>query len=88
MGRRSLKRTGSTLHLVSNSLLLHYPVAAARDYALAQWRLVRISAHVFTFNTSSARVLKKNGFVCEGLHRKQFLKDGQFLDAKVYAFVR
>lgn len=62
-------------------------VAAARDYALAQWRLVRISAYVFDLNAASARVLEKNGFACEGVHRKQFLKDGRFLDAKVYAFV-
>lgn len=63
-------------------------VAAARDFALAQWKLVRISAYVYTLNTASARVLEKNGFVCEGLHRKQFLKDGRFLDAKVFAFVK
>ena len=63
-------------------------VGAARDHALAQWNLVRISAHVFTFNAASARVLETNGFVCEGLHRKRFLKDGQFLDARAYAFVR
>jgi [ribosomal protein S5]-alanine N-acetyltransferase len=62
-------------------------VAAARDYAFAQWNLVRISAHVFHLNTASARVLEKNGFTCEGVHRKQFLKDGRFLDARCYAFV-
>jgi RimJ/RimL family protein N-acetyltransferase len=63
-------------------------VAAARDFALNQWKLVRITAHVFSFNTASARVLEKNGFVCEGLGRKQFLKDGQFIDAATYAYVR
>jgi [ribosomal protein S5]-alanine N-acetyltransferase len=63
-------------------------VAAARDYALTQWQLVRISAHVFVLNTASARVLEKNGFTCEGLHRKQFLKDGRFLDARTFAFIR
>jgi RimJ/RimL family protein N-acetyltransferase len=62
-------------------------VAALRDHALAQWTLVRITAHVFSFNTASARVLEKNGFICEGVHRKQFLKDGRFLDGRCYAFV-
>jgi len=54
---------------------------------VARWQLVRITAHVFTFNVASARVLEKNGFVCEGVHRKQFLKDGRFLDARCYARV-
>lgn len=62
-------------------------VAALRDYALARWKLVRITAHVFSFNIASARVLEKNGFACEGVHRKQFLKDGRFLDGQCYAFV-
>ncbi|HWB09208.1 MAG TPA: GNAT family N-acetyltransferase [Pirellulales bacterium] len=63
-------------------------VAAARDYALDRWKLVRITAHVFSFNAASARVLAKNAFVCEGVHRKQFLKDGRFLDDATYAYVR
>ena len=62
-------------------------VAALRDYALIKWKLVRITAHVFSLNAASARVLEKNGFVCEGVHRKQYLKDGRFLDARCYAFV-
>jgi RimJ/RimL family protein N-acetyltransferase len=49
---------------------------------------VRITAHVFAFNTASARVLEKNAFICEGLQRKRFLKAGRFLDAKCYALVR
>ncbi|HEV3339697.1 MAG TPA: GNAT family N-acetyltransferase [Pirellulales bacterium] len=63
-------------------------VAAARDYAVDQWKLVRITAHVFCFNTASARVLEKNGFVCEGVQRKASLKDGQFVDEATYAYVR
>jgi RimJ/RimL family protein N-acetyltransferase len=33
-------------------------------------------------------VLEKNGFECEGLLRKHYLKNGQFLDARLYARVR
>jgi RimJ/RimL family protein N-acetyltransferase len=43
-------------------------------------RTLRITAHVFESNLASARVLEKNGFVCEGHLRKHFLKDGQFID--------
>jgi ribosomal-protein-alanine N-acetyltransferase len=63
-------------------------VAAARDYALDRWKLARITAHVFSFNAPSARVLEKNGFVFEGVQRKAFLKDGRFLDARAYAYVQ
>jgi ribosomal-protein-alanine N-acetyltransferase len=63
-------------------------VASIRDYALDQWKLVRITGQVFSLNTASSRVLEKNGFICEGTQRKSFLKDGRFLDARVYAYVR
>jgi [ribosomal protein S5]-alanine N-acetyltransferase len=58
------------------------------EYALDSWKLVRITAHVFDFNAASARVLEKNGFECEGYLRKHFLKDGRFIDSRLYALVR
>lgn len=53
-----------------------------------EWKLVRITAHVFEFNEASARVLMKNGFQCEGLLRKHHQKDGQFVDSKLFAWVK
>lgn len=58
------------------------------EFAVKKWGLVRITAHVFSFNQASARVVEKNGFACEGLLRKHHRKDGHFLDAKLYALVR
>ena len=63
-------------------------VSRACEHALASWKLVRITAHVFESNSASARVLEKNGFVCEGHLRKHYLKDGRFFDGKLYALVR
>ncbi len=63
-------------------------IRAVCDYAVAQWKLVRITAHVFDFNVASARVLEKNGFRLEGHLRKHHRKDGNFLDSKLYALVR
>lgn len=63
-------------------------VRAVCVYATTQWKLVRITANVFDFNTASARVLEKNGFQLEGTLRKVHLKDEQFIDAKVYALVQ
>ena len=50
--------------------------------------LTGITAHVFQFNLASARVLEKNGFVFEGNLRKHYLKNGRFIDGKLYSLVR
>ncbi|MCY2989613.1 MAG: GNAT family protein [Planctomycetota bacterium] len=63
-------------------------VGKACEHAFTQWKLVRITAYVFYVNVTSARVLEKNGFTCEGNLRKHFLKDRRFLDSKLYALVR
>ena len=49
---------------------------------------MKITAHVFADNPASARVLEKCGFQQEGFLRKHFLKDGQFLDARLFALVK
>ena len=58
------------------------------QHAFGEFGLVKIIAHVFTHNPASARVLEKCGFVQEGLLRKHFLKDGQFIDVKLFALLR
>lgn len=62
-------------------------VKAACAFAFAEWQLTKITAHVFSFNTASARVLEKCGFEQEGFLKKHFRKDGQYVDARVYALV-
>lgn len=63
-------------------------VGKACEQAVARWNLVRITAHVFEANIASARVLEKNGFQYEGLLRKHHLKDGRFLNSRLFALVR
>jgi len=63
-------------------------VGAICDFAFGDWKLVRITAHVFTSNEASSRVLEKNGFEYEGLLRKHHQKDGKFIDSKLYALVK
>ena len=58
------------------------------QHAFEEFGLVKITAHVFTHNSASARVLEKCGFNEEGLLRKHFLKDGQFIDARLFALLR
>jgi ribosomal-protein-alanine N-acetyltransferase len=50
--------------------------------------LVKLTAHVFPHNPASARVLEKCGFQEEGFLRKHFLKDGRFIDARLFALLR
>lgn len=50
--------------------------------------LVRLEAPIFARNKRSAQVLIKNGFKKEGTMRKAYLKNGEFLDAEIYAKVK
>jgi RimJ/RimL family protein N-acetyltransferase len=57
-------------------------------HAFDEFGLVKITAHVFAHNPASARVLEKCGFQQEGFLRKHFVKDGQFLDARMFGLLR
>jgi ribosomal-protein-alanine N-acetyltransferase len=63
-------------------------VQKACEYAFAEFGLVKVEAHVFADNIASAKVLQKCGFVQEGYLRKHYLKDGRFLDARLFALVK
>ena len=58
------------------------------DIGFSEFGLVKIEAHVFANNAASARVVEKCGFVQEGYLRKHYLKDGQYLDARLFALVK
>jgi [ribosomal protein S5]-alanine N-acetyltransferase len=58
------------------------------QYGFEEFGLVKIIAQVRSENMASARVLEKCGFQQEGFLRKHFLKDGQFLDVRLYARLR
>jgi RimJ/RimL family protein N-acetyltransferase len=58
------------------------------QHAFEEFGLVKITAHVFPDNPASARVLEKCGFSEEGFLRKHCLKDGQFIDARLFALLR
>ncbi|MFN2530790.1 MAG: GNAT family N-acetyltransferase [Pyrinomonadaceae bacterium] len=60
-------------------------VQAVTEHAFNQHKLVRIYAHVFSWNPASARVLEKVGYEFEGRLRKSVLKDGQTIDQLMYA---
>jgi RimJ/RimL family protein N-acetyltransferase len=57
-------------------------------HAFEEFGLVKITAHVFSHNPASARVLEKCGFQEEGFLRKHFLKDGRFIHARLFGLLR
>lgn len=58
------------------------------DHAFKQFNLVRISANIMVFNVASCRVVEKCGFTLEGLAKGYYRKNGELIDAKLYARVR
>lgn len=50
--------------------------------------IVRIYAEPFAENIASCRVLQKNGFVEEGILRKNAYKNGKFRDMKLFALIK
>ena len=63
-------------------------VSAFAPWALDYYRLERLYAFVFEFNTGSARVLEKAGFVQEGRLKHAAVKQGRVIDQLLYARVR
>lgn len=63
-------------------------VRMTTEFGFDEVGLVRLYAHIFPFNTASARVLEKNGYEVEGRMRKETEKDGSFHDMILYSAVR
>lgn len=63
-------------------------VTAVSRHAFEVLGLSKLTAHVFSFNDRSARVLEKCGFEQEGFLKQHFQKAGRFLDAKAYALLK
>jgi [ribosomal protein S5]-alanine N-acetyltransferase len=67
--------------------LMTAAVRATSAYTLSHFGLVRLEAPVFEWNPASMRVLEKCGFVREGVLRQSVFKDGEVIDAVLYARV-
>lgn len=63
-------------------------VRATSNYAFGALDLVRLESPVFEWNPASMRVLEKCGFEREGVRRKGIFKDGEIIDAVIYARIR
>ena len=63
-------------------------VGAMVNYAFARTRWLRLFACVFANNPASMRVLEKNGFMAEAIHRKAVMKEGVLMDEHLYALLK
>lgn len=57
-------------------------------YIFEQTDIIRIFAEPFAYNGPSCRVLEKAGFLCEGILRKNAVKNGIVQDMKMYALIK
>lgn len=64
---------------------------ALRAFARYVWEtfdVQRLQSTVFAWNPASGRVLERNGFTLEGVHRSAIYKDGEFVDLLHYSLLR
>ena len=57
-------------------------------YIFTNTDIVRIFAEPYEYNIASCRALEKAGFTFEGTLRKNAIKNGRFLDMKMYAIIK
>jgi RimJ/RimL family protein N-acetyltransferase len=63
-------------------------VAAYTPWVMRELRLYRLYATVLAFNIGSAQVLRRNGFMEEGVQRAAVFKRGVLHDLRMFAKVR
>jgi len=71
-----------------NRGIISEAVAAVTEWAFAERQLVRVHAIVYAPNVASARALEKAGYKCEGRSHAHYFREGEFIDALLYASVR
>ena len=58
------------------------------EYAFVQTHWLRLFACIYENNLSSMRVLEKNGFQRESIHRRAVMKEGKLQDEHLFALLK
>jgi len=58
------------------------------EYIFLNTDIIRLFAEPFAHNTGSCRILEKSGFTCEGILRKNAVKNGIIVDMKIYSLLK
>ncbi len=67
--------------------IMHEAFVPVLNYGYEKMKLHSIEANVYPENTSSIKILEKNGFVQEGYFKENYFHDGTFTDTAVYSLV-
>ncbi len=63
-------------------------VKEVTNFGFHTFKLKRITAHIFSENKASVRVVEKSGYKFEGVLKKYIRKNGKYYDALLYAKVK
>lgn len=63
-------------------------VKQVSKYIFEHTDIIRIFAEPFAHNAASCSILEKSGFACEGILRKNAVKNGNVLDMKMYSIIK
>ena len=63
-------------------------VATMVNHVFTHTRWLRLFASIYENNPASMRVLEKNGFNHEAVHRKAVMKEGKLMDEHLYALLK
>lgn len=58
------------------------------EHAFLKTHWLRLFACIYEHNLSSMRVLEKNGFKLEAIHRRTVMKEGKMMDEYLYALLK
>ena len=68
--------------------IMSQAVTAMVEYAFTKTKWLRLFACIYENNPSSMRVLEKNGFKPEAIHKKTVMKEGKLMDEHLYALLK
>ena len=57
------------------------------DFAFSELKLHRLTAGIYTLNIGSIKAFEKAGFICEGIERKKYIFEGEWIDSCIYGIV-
>jgi RimJ/RimL family protein N-acetyltransferase len=63
-------------------------VGAMVEHSFTKTRWLRLFATIYEHNISSMRVLEKNGFIQEAIHKRAVMKGGKLLDEHLFALLK
>lgn len=59
-----------------------------KDYAFKNLKIHKLVAGAYINNIGSVKIFKKNGFIVEGIRKKQYLFKGKYVDAVLFGCLK